>query len=253
MCLTLYFVDESNKILYNKLEYIINERRLICFASGGNMKVLISPSILAADFTVLGKEIARMEQAGADMLHFDVMDGVFVPNISFGLPVLKSIRGSSNLLFDVHLMICDPLAYAERFAQAGADSITFHYESQSDAQAVIRQIRSLGKRVGMSIRPGTCLSEVLPLLPQLDMLLIMTVEPGFGGQSFMEDMLEKIKAARAFASENGLSLDIQVDGGINEKTAPKAVAAGANVLVTGSYLFRSEDPARSMALLRGEK
>ena len=215
------------------------------------MEILISPSILAADFTVLGAEIARMEKAGADMLHIDVMDGVFVPNISFGLPVIKSIRKSTGLFFDVHLMICDPLAYVERFAAAGADGITFHFESRSCPEKGVDAIRAAGKKVGVSIRPGTPVSAVLPLLEKIDMLLIMTVEPGFGGQSFMMDTLEKIRTVREYATECKIPLDIQVDGGINGETARLATKAGANVLVAGSYLFRSGDAKAAVASLRG--
>lgn len=215
------------------------------------MEILVSPSILAADFSNLGGEIARMEKAGADMLHIDVMDGVFVPNISFGLPVVKSIRKATNLFFDVHLMICDPFAYVERFAVAGADGITFHLESQSEPEAVIEKIRAAGKKVGVSIRPATPVSAVLPLLHKIDMLLVMTVEPGFGGQSFMADMLPKIRAVREYVAERRIPLDIQVDGGINGETARLAVEAGANVMVAGSYLFRSSDAEKAVASLRG--
>ncbi len=218
---------------------------------GGIMGILVSPSILAADFSNLGGEIARMEKAGADMLHIDVMDGVFVPNISFGLPVVKSIRKATNLFFDVHLMICNPFAYVERFAAAGADGITFHLESQSEPEKVIEKIRAAGKKVGVSVRPATPASAVLPLLDKIDMLLVMTVEPGFGGQSFMAGMLEKIRAVREYAAEHKIPLDIQVDGGINGETARLAAEAGANVMVAGSYLFRNGDAGKAVASLRG--
>lgn len=232
------------------MHIVRKDRRVVVRGSGGHMEILVSPSILAADFVRLGDEIARVEKAGADMLHIDVMDGVFVPNISFGLPVMKSIRKATDLFFDVHLMICDPCAYVERFAAAGADGITFHLESQSCPEKVIEKIRAAGKKVGISVRPSTPASAVLPLLEKIDMLLVMTVEPGFGGQSFMAEMLEKIRTVRGYAQANGLALDIQVDGGINGETARQAVSAGANVLVAGSYIFRSENAAEAVASLR---
>lgn len=209
-------------------------------------KVIISPSLLAADFSCLDREIKRMEDAGADCLHLDVMDGVFVPNISFGIPVVSSIRSKTALPFDLHLMIAQPILYVEPFAKAGADWITFHLESQSDPRKTIEEIHRLGKKAGLSIRPGTPVEELYPYLETLDLVLIMSVEPGFGGQSFMDNCLPKIAALR----ERAPSLRISVDGGINEKTGKFCREVGADMLVAGSYLFRAENPAAAMNLLR---
>ncbi len=215
------------------------------------MNTKISASILSADFGCLRDELGRAEKAGCDLIHFDVMDGHFVPNLSYGVPVLKSIRHCTDLKFDVHLMITDPLKYIDAFADAGADNITFHEEIPGDKPEVIKKIRSRGLTVGMSIKPGTPAEAVFPYLRDIDMVLVMTVEPGFGGQGFIPETLEKISAIRSEISRLGLSVDIEVDGGIGIKTSPKVREAGANVLVSGSYLFKSEDMAAAVASLRG--
>ena len=212
--------------------------------------IKISPSILASDFSRLGQEVSAMEAAGADMIHIDVMDGHFVPNISFGMPVIKSLRPVTNLIFDVHLMISDPLRYLGDFAKAGADMIVFHLESDSDVKATIDEIHRLGKKAGISIKPGTPAEALLPYMKDIEMALVMTVEPGFGGQKFMPDMMEKLRILRAYCQENGLDVDLQVDGGIDLNTAPIAVENGANVLVAGSALFGKPDYTAAVAALR---
>jgi len=203
--------------------------------------VQISPSILSADFSQLERDVSDVEAGGAHMLHIDVMDGHFVPNISFGACVISSLRPRTQLMFDVHLMISDPLTYIPSFAKAGADMITFHYESDSDAQKTIDAIRGLGLKVGMAVKPGTDISVLDPFLPQLDMALVMTVEPGFGGQKFMGQMMPKVEYLRSWASTNHSTLWIQVDGGIDAVTARTAAAAGADVLVAGSAVFGAVD------------
>ena len=214
------------------------------------MQILISPSVLASDFARLGAEAARMADCGAPLLHLDVMDGVFVPNISFGAPVIRAIRPYSAALFDVHLMICDPIRYIDDFRAAGADGITFHLEAADDPAAVIRAIRASGCRAAVSIKPTTPVEAVYPYLDSVDMVLIMTVEPGFGGQSFMSDMLKKIRALRKECVCRGLETAIQVDGGISDKTIAAAAAAGANVFVAGSAVFRSSDAQETITILK---
>lgn len=201
----------------------------------------LSPSLLAADFSDLRSEIQKVESAECDMLHLDVMDGMFVPNISFGMPVIAALRPHSKLLFDVHLMIEDPIRYIKDFVKAGADSITFHYESCNDQKAVIEEIRKYGVRVGISIKPQTPAFVLEPLLPSVDMVLVMTVEPGFGGQKLIPDTLSTVRQVKDMAAFMKAPIDIQVDGGITPENAYLAVEAGANVLVAGSAIFRAED------------
>lgn len=213
------------------------------------MKTLISASILSADFACLGDEINRAVSHGCDMIHFDVMDGHFVPNISYGVPVLKSLKKCTDKPYDVHLMISKPIDYVDAFADAGADIITFHVEADSDIAATIEKVKARGIKVGLTLKPATPAEVVFPYINDIDMVLVMTVEPGFGGQSFMSDMLDKISAIRAKAFELGKDLDIEVDGGIDGTTAPLVKAAGANVLVSGSYLFKAKDIDSAIASL----
>ncbi|MBF0252687.1 MAG: ribulose-phosphate 3-epimerase [Candidatus Omnitrophica bacterium] len=207
--------------------------------------ILIAPSILSADFASLGEEIKAIERAGADWVHIDVMDGVFVPNITIGPLVVKSLRPVTDLIFDVHLMIKDPEKYIDQFAQAGSDIITFHNEATVDPEKVIKQIRDKGKKVGISIKPNTELSTIVNFLDKVDMVLIMTVEPGFGGQSFMKDMMIKVKELRSIFK--GI---IEVDGGINKETAKIAINSGVDVLVAGTAVFGENDYREAIESLK---
>lgn len=212
--------------------------------------IKFSPSILTADFVHLGDAIEELDKAKTDMFHLDVMDGLFVPNISIGIPVVDSIRKATDTILDVHLMIDRPHRYIEQFARAGADIIGFHIEAGSDVDETIDLIHSFGKKACLTIKPKTPAEEVFPYLEKLDMVLVMSVEPGFGGQAFMPESLPKITAIREKANELGLNLDIEVDGGINLETAPLATRAGANVLVTGNVLFSAEDKTKRLQELR---
>lgn len=212
--------------------------------------ILISPSILASDFANLEREVCAIAKGGADLVHVDVMDGHFVPNITIGVPVVQSLKKISPIPLDVHLMISDPLTYVPAFAKAGSDIITFHIECGCDVQNTIDTIRQNGAKVGVSLKPNTAAEAVFPFLEQIDMVLVMTVEPGFGGQSFMSNMLPKISAIRQRILEAGYNVDIQVDGGIDPTTAPLVSKAGANVLVAGSAVFRYEDYAEPISAIR---
>lgn len=209
--------------------------------------IKISPSILSSDYGNLSSELKRMEACGADMLHIDVMDGHFVPNITLGAPIVKCIRKSSTLPFDVHLMISDPYKYIPDFVNAGSDTITFHAEADSDIEKTIDLILASGKKAGLSVKPKTPVEAVYPYLDKLSMVLVMTVEPGFGGQSFMEDMMPKVSAVRSEIDRRGLDVDIQVDGGINKDTISIAAKAGANVFVSGNAIFSSDNAEKTIA------
>jgi len=213
------------------------------------VKNILAPSILAADFTCLGEQIQATEANGAEYLHFDVMDGLFVPSISFGMPVLESIRKTSKQFYDAHLMIQEPIRYIEAFAKAGADLITIHLEACEDVGAAIEKIRACKVEVGISICPDTPVSDLEPWLDQVDMILIMTVHPGFGGQKFIEASLDKIRNLRQMLDDRSLRLDIQVDGGIYTTNVAEVLKAGANVIVAGSAVFKGDPGENTRAFM----
>ncbi len=221
-----------------------------CIGRSDKLKNYVSASVLSADMLELKKEIKKLEISGIDMLHFDVMDGSFVDNITFGLPVLQQVRKATDMKLDVHLMINDPLRYASAFADYGADMISFHIESSSDTLATIRKIKEKGVKASVALKPATSAEEVFEFLPYLDMVLVMTVEPGFGGQDFLHGTLDKISVLRKKINELGLDTDIEVDGGINAETSVLVKRAGANVLVSGSYLFGAADMAAAADIIR---
>ena len=210
----------------------------------------ISASILGADLMNLSEECRRLEESGIDMLHFDVMDGHFVNNISFGLPVLEALNRNTDMFMDVHLMISEPLKYISDFVNAGSDMITFHIESDSNPDETIDAIKKAGIKAGISVKPATPVSTVFRYLSKVDMVLVMTVEPGFGGQKFIPEMADKVRCLKNYITDNRLEVDIEVDGGINDKTADMIKQAGAGILVSGSYLFNAPSMSEAAKVLK---
>jgi len=217
-------------------------------------KIQISPSILSADFSQLGSEIKKLEECGADMIHVDVMDGHFVPNLTIGPPVIESLKKHSSLIFDVHLMISPVHKYIDDYANAGADIITIHPEATDNLAESILKIKKLNKKVGLSLNPGTKIDVILKFLDQIDLVLIMSVNPGFGGQKFMPEVLTKVKDLTAIRKDKGMKFDIEIDGGINFENSKAAIKAGANILVSGTTIFKDNngDIKRNIELLRSK-
>lgn len=217
------------------------------------MGILVSASVLSADMLNLEEEIRKLEKNEIDMLHFDVMDGNFVNNITYGLPILEAVNRSTEITLDVHLMISDPLIYAERFIKAGADIVSFHLESESDAMKTIEIIKKSGAKAAIAIKPATPAEDIYEFLPYIDMALVMTVEPGFGGQSFIPSTLKKVEAIHNKIAELGMNVHVQVDGGINDLTVGSVINAGADVIVSGSYLFKAKNMKEAAQKLREVK
>lgn len=261
-----YFLDDGRNaekknpplmlLTAEKLWFILNMysclmwRQLRRTSEEYKVNTIVSASILSADLCRLGDELDRAEKCGCDHIHFDVMDGVFVNNISYGIPVLASVRKHTKMFIDAHLMITDPIRYIDAFADNGADMISFHLEAAPDPAAVISAIKAKDKKAGIAIKPATPVSDVLPYAESADMILIMTVDPGFGGQGFIYDTLDKIRELKAYLDSHSLSVHIQVDGGINDKTSASVREAGADILVAGSYLFKADDMAAAVASMR---
>lgn len=210
---------------------------------------ILAPSILSADFNVLGEQIQTVAKAGAQYIHVDVMDGIFVPSISYGMPVIKSVRKSTDAVFDVHLMITEPVRYIRDFVDSGADIITVHVEACKDIDETIRDIKACGVRAAVAINPETPVDKIMPYLDDIDMALVMSVHPGFGGQKFIPDVLDKVRIIRSYYRDNNMDKDIEIDGGINFDNLPEVLEAGANVIVAGSSVYKGDAAANTKKFL----